>query len=80
MKKTTILLTCALACALWGNAQQARQDIARDVNLAASNYVAYRGPQKVLTPAPKGYVPYYISHYGRHGSRYLIGANSYDVP
>ena len=23
------------------------------------------------TPPPEGYVPFYISHYGRHGSRYL---------
>ena len=23
-----------------------------------------------LTPAPKGYDPFYLSHYGRHGSRY----------
>jgi len=26
-----------------------------------------------MTPAPKGYKPFYISHYGRHGSRYLTG-------
>ena len=27
------------------------------------------GPE---TPAPKGYKPFYISHYGRHGSRYPV--------
>lgn len=27
------------------------------------------------TPAPKGYKPFYISHYGRHGSRYPVDRN-----
>ena len=29
------------------------------------------------TPAPKGYKPFYISHYGRHGSRSEWGGTSY---
>ena len=29
------------------------------------------GPE---TPAPKGYKPFYVSHYGRHGSRRSIGS------
>ena len=66
--------------ALTATAQQARKDFKRDITLSASNYVAYPGPQKALTPAPKGYTPYYISHYGRHGSRYLIGTNDYERP
>ncbi|MBQ0136612.1 MAG: hypothetical protein KBS40_01230 [Bacteroidales bacterium] len=31
------------------------------------------------TPAPKGYVPFYISHYGRHGSRSAWGDHSYKL-
>lgn len=61
-------------------AQTPREDFKRDMTLSASNYVAYRGPQKQLTPAPKGYKPFYLSHYGRHGSRYMIGSAAYDVP
>jgi len=30
-------------------------------------------------PAPKGYVPVYISHYGRHGARYITRASKYDT-
>ncbi|MDE6577993.1 MAG: histidine-type phosphatase [Muribaculaceae bacterium] len=30
------------------------------------------------TPAPKGYVPFHIEHYGRHGSRWLIGYKNYE--
>ncbi len=62
------------------SAQQARKDFKADRNLSASNYVAYPTPEKALTPAPKGYHPFYISHYGRHGSRYLIGTRDYDRP
>ena len=63
------------------NAQQTKQEIYDNIYLSASNYLAYPGPtQEKLTPAPKGYKPFYISHYGRHGSRYLIGDEDYDNP
>ncbi|MDE5869401.1 MAG: histidine phosphatase family protein, partial [Muribaculaceae bacterium] len=32
------------------------------------------------TPPPAGYVPFHLEHYGRHGSRWLIGANDYLTP
>lgn len=78
--KKTLLILATLAFALSVNAQQSRHDIKANTNLAGSNYVAYPGPRKALTAAPKGYEPYYISHYGRHGSRYLIGTDDYDNP
>ena len=55
------------------NAQSCKEDFRKNPYLAGNNYVAYPGPQKALTPAPKGYEPVYLSHYGRHGSRYHIG-------
>ena len=62
-------------------AQQAKDEIFADVRLSASNHLAYPGPsQHELTPAPKGYRAFYISHYGRHGSRYLIGQDEYSAP
>lgn len=79
MKRTLAALT-VMAFALMANAQRSRQEIKDNVNLAGSNYVAYRGPQKTLTASPRGYEPFYISHYGRHGSRYLIGTADYDKP
>ena len=79
MKKMIIVvLLCAFALGI--NGQSARNEIMQNPYLSASNYLAYRGPQKELTKAPKGYVPFYISHYGRHGSRYLIGENEYTRP
>lgn len=68
------------AFALTANAQQSKKEIFADPEKSASNYVAYPGPKAQLTPSPKGYEPFYLSHYGRHGSRYLIGSNDYDLP
>ena len=74
---TTILLTLSMALTM--TAQTAREEIRANKYLAGSNYLDYNRqlPTKKLTPAPKGYVPFYMSHYGRHGSRWLIGERSY---
>lgn len=77
---TALLSVIVLLSPTTMKAQTPREDFKRDITLSASNYVAYRGPQKALTPAPKGYKPFYLSHYGRHGSRYMIGKAAYDVP
>lgn len=58
-------------------AQTAREEIHENIHLSASNYLAYIAPDKPLTKAPKGYEPFYMSHYGRHGSRWLLGDNDY---
>ena len=55
-------------CAL---AQTPKEEILSNRLLSGSNYVAYIAPDKPLSPAPQGYEPFYISHYGRHGSRWL---------
>ncbi len=42
-----------------------------------SIYYAYPAPTAVATPAPAGYEPFYISHYGRHGSRWMTADERY---
>ncbi len=44
---------------------------------AGSIYYAYPDPSTVFTPVPKGYKPFYISHYGRHGSRWMTEDDRY---
>lgn len=79
--KRLIMMLAVLAATLCTTAQTARQDFAKDIHYSASNYLAYPGPRQAkLTPAPKGKKPFYISHYGRHGSRYLINPKQYDNP
>ncbi len=60
----------------------AKDEIAANRYLSGSNYLDYdrQLPTERLTPAPKGYEPYYMSHYGRHGSRWLIGEGDYRNP
>ena len=58
----------------------AREELSQNPWLAGSNYLDYdrQLPDFNYTPAPEGYLPFYMSHYGRHGSRWLIGENDYE--
>lgn len=66
----------ALIC-LSGVSQNARKEIAQTPPKAGGVYYAYPVTESNNTDAPKGYTPFYISHYGRHGSRYLIADKDY---
>ncbi len=74
MKKHFILLALATIVAMGTNAQTARQQIKANRWLAGSNYLDYDRAygRDLLTPTPRGYEPYYMSHYGRHGARWLL--------
>lgn len=77
-----ILLTAIVALtALSASAQTAREEIKANRWLAGSNYLdydrAYGDGHDAMTPAPKGYEPYYMTHYGRHGSRWLLSPRDY---
>ena len=71
---------CALESAV--RAQSSAFDlITANRNFSASNYCIYPDSiQPHMTPAPAGKRPFYISHYGRHGSRYLSNRKGYDIP
>ncbi|MCM1293918.1 MAG: histidine phosphatase family protein, partial [Bacteroides sp.] len=75
MKKLLIGLF-AFTC-IAGFAQKARQEVAENPAKAGGVYYAYPVTESANTPAPKGYTPFYVSHYGRHGSRYLIDDKDY---
>ena len=79
MKKRLLLLPL-LVLALPLGAQSAREEIAADPARAAGLHYAYPGPQSVQTPAPKGYKAFYISHFGRHGSRWHTLDSDYEGP
>jgi hypothetical protein len=40
-------------------------------------YYAYPMTQTIMNAAPEGFEPFYISHYGRHGSRWLPNEDRY---
>lgn len=77
MKKLALsvaLIFCGL-CAM--ALRPAQEEVFETVEKAGGVYYAYPVKESRNTPPPKGYKPFYISHYGRHGSRYLIGDNDY---
>ena len=58
-----------------------REDFKANPKLSANNYQAYPTTGfPAITPAPDGYEPFFINHYGRHGSRWLINNNKYAYP
>ena len=59
--------------------QTAREEIAQNPFLSGSNHLDYDNypATEPLTKAPKGYEPFYMSHYGRHGARWLLGDGEY---
>lgn len=62
------------------------EQVQANPDLVLSDYQPYpvldQNPASIpaLTKAPKGYRPFYISHYGRHGSRWLISTATYTRP
>lgn len=72
----TLAVVLAIFC-LGVNAQTSFEEISADLNKAGGVYLAYPTVETKQTPAPKGYKPFYVSHYGRHGSRYLLSDRDY---
>lgn len=73
----TSLLALCFACAAIGQSTT-RQELLEDLQKTGGVYRLYPEPAEEHTPPPKGYEPFYISHYGRHGSRWLLHAAEYD--
>lgn len=58
-----------------------RDDFKANPKLSANNYQAYPvSGFPAITAAPEGYEPFFINHYGRHGSRWLIQDTKYTYP
>ncbi|MDE7116506.1 MAG: hypothetical protein K2O56_08785, partial [Muribaculaceae bacterium] len=88
MNKLQILLFCSMLPVFGGtyakapqaahdhapvlNDRQIRTEINAVPERAAGIYYAYPYSTDSMAPAPSGYEPFYISHYGRHGSRWVI--------
>ena len=73
MNRTLTLITAAMLLSIPSHAQLTRERLAADRNIGNGYHHAYIPSVDRDTPAPKGYEPFYISHVGRHGSRYDLG-------
>ena len=81
MRKIFVALS-VLLLAVSLNAEIIKRDQVNADNLKkmAGSVYAYEAPTEPLTPAPKGFKPVYLTHFGRHGSRFLDNASNNDRP
>ncbi len=75
MRLIAILVATLPAVVSWG--QTTREIMLADSLKCAGLYIPYPDCIDEPTPVPSGYIPFYVSHYGRHGSRYLGDDNDY---
>ncbi len=72
MIKRTLLLCMALQLAVIAGAQKTNEQL-------GGVYYAYHAfDVDAFASLPEGYTPFYISHYGRHGSRWLPSDSRYE--
>ena len=80
--KKSIIISLALLLPLTLCAEiTKKEDINKD-NLYKfrGSMLQYVDPGVTYSKAPKGFKPFYMSHYGRHGSRYLLNTPQYNDP
>ena len=66
----TILFLTLLTITVWAQGNSPFDQLKADPRKAYGTDYPYAFTNVQLTKAPSGYTPFYISHYGRHGSRY----------
>ena len=76
-----LLLVPLLGWSVSAGAQRlgVREEVRADWNKSSGLDCVYDFSPKASTPVPKGYEAVYISHYGRHGSRYAYTSDAYTV-
>lgn len=78
MKRPFIIFALIAAVADGMTAQTTYEEVAADLDKSGGVYYAYPVTESSNTPVPAGYEPFYISHFSRHGSRYLISDEDLD--
>ena len=73
------LTVIGVLCFATLQAQTTKEEMLANLKKTGGNNMVYQPELKAQTPAPKGYKPFYISHYGRHGSRYHYSGFDYQM-
>lgn len=76
-RNLTIVMFLLLALTAGAQGNAVLDQLKADPRRAYGNDYPYSFADRRLTKAPKGYKPFYISHYSRHGSRYYWNAMLY---
>ena len=82
MPVSKLFVSALLLCVAQGLGAQTVIDLIKaNPAYASCNYNTYPDTiTAVYTPAPAGKKPFYFSHYGRHGSRYISSRSGFDIP
>jgi hypothetical protein len=80
MKKIHFLISVLLLSFALINAQTTKEEFMSDIRHAGGIFQQYIYVKTPVTQAPEGYKPFYISHYGRHGCRWLDSKENYNRP
>ena len=76
-RNLTVITILFLALTAWAQSSSPADLLKADPRKAYGTDYPYEFTTQKLTKAPSGYKPFYISHYGRHGSRYYWNAFLY---
>ena len=81
MMKKHLLVVLSILLSVTAGAQRpgVREEVRADWNKSSGLDCVLDLSPKALTPAPKGYEAVYVSHYGRHGSRYAYTEQAYTI-
>lgn len=79
MRRFTILILTLLSVTALAQRTGVREEVLADWNKCSGLDCIYDTSPKASTPAPCGYEAFYISHYGRHGSRYAYTVKTYSI-
>lgn len=83
LKRTFAFAIAAMISTVCVYADVTPADMETDFHKLAGNLRAYpyaESEPPAQTPPPAGYKPFHLEHYGRHGSRWLIGEHDYKLP
>lgn len=82
MKRFIVSLLLLVPAVVWAQIPQRealKADLQENIWRAGMNMDPYEYLPGTQTPAPKGFQAFYISHYGRHGSRSNWGGKYYEM-
>lgn len=77
LTKVSFTLAVLLTVQSVSDAQVSIQRLQEDPNRAGCLFHSYEFMEIKDSEAPKGYKPFYVSHYGRHGSRYHTDSSTF---
>lgn len=78
-KSISTLLLLLAVFTVWAQRINVREEVRADRNKCSGLDAIYDCSPKAASAAPKGYEAFYVSHYGRHGSRYAYTPRTYGM-